>query len=128
MRGSALEDQVVAVFDLREEQAVFTAGVFSLSPGEEGCQAGQPFLAARHQVTSGERIGEFLKPFGCRAFEESIGALLEPDALLTHPVGQPVMLVDADPGREGEVETHANKHASPAGIVDIDVVLNDPTL
>src|SRR5262249_22565393 len=37
--GSALEDQVVAVFDLAEEQAVFTAGMFTLSAGKEGCQA-----------------------------------------------------------------------------------------
>src|SRR5262249_40134910 len=55
-------------------------------------------------------------------------ALLEPYAFLTHPIGQPVMLVEANPSREGKVGTHAKKHASPAGIVDVDIVLNDPTL
>ena len=93
-----------------------------------GCQASEPFLAATRQVMGGERVGDFLKSLGCRAFEEGIGALLEPDALLTHPVGQPVMLVEADSGREGKVGTRANKHASPAGIVDVDVVMNNPTL
>src|SRR5262245_12923936 len=72
--------------------------------------------------------GEFLKPLGCGAFEESIGTLLEPNALLTHTVGEPVMLVEADPSRERKVGTHANKHAPPAGIVDVDVVLRNPTL
>jgi len=77
---------------------------------------------------SGERVGELLETLGRCAFEEGIGALLEPDAFLTHPIGQPVMLVEADPGGERKVGTHANKHASPAGIVDVNVVLNNPTL
>ena len=69
-----------------------------------------------------------MKPLGGRTLEESIGALLEPDALLTHPIGQPVMLIDADPSRERKIGAHANKHASLAGVVDVDVVLHNPTL
>ena len=51
--GTSLEDEVVAVFHLGEEQ-VFTAGLFSLVAGKEGCQASQPFLAAGHQVLGSE--------------------------------------------------------------------------
>jgi len=70
------------------------AGLLALSAGKEGCQASQPFLATTHQVLSGERIGEFTETLGSGAFEEGIGALLEPDAFLTHAVGEPVMLVE----------------------------------
>jgi hypothetical protein len=35
-RGAATEDEVVAVLDLREEQPVLAARMFSLSCGEEG--------------------------------------------------------------------------------------------
>src|SRR5262249_26241597 len=52
----------------------------------------------------------------------------EADALLTHAVGKPVMLIDADPSREWKIGAHANKHAPPAGVVDIDIVLNNPSL
>src|SRR4029077_7533375 len=41
-RGAAAEDEVVAVLDLREEQPVLTACMFSLSCGEEGREMRQP--------------------------------------------------------------------------------------
>ena len=88
----------------------------------------QPLLATGHQITSSERVGEFLETLGRCAIEESVGALLEADTIFVHSVGQPVMLIEADPGREGMVGTHANKYASPAGVVDIDVVFNNPSL
>jgi hypothetical protein len=59
---------------------------------------------------------------------ERIGALLEIDLLLAHPDGQPVMLVQAYPSREGKVWTHPDEHSSPAGVVEVEVVLNDPAL
>src|SRR5258708_19270739 len=44
--GSPMKDQVVAEFDLREEQSVLTARLLTLSLAEERSEAGKPFLAA----------------------------------------------------------------------------------
>jgi hypothetical protein len=41
-------------------------------------------------------MGEFLQAIAHAGFQESIAALLECDAALTHTVGQPVVLVEAD--------------------------------
>ena len=60
--------------------------------------------------------------------DEGIGALLKVDALLAHPVRQPVMLIEADPRRERQVGADAHEHAAPALVVDIEVVLDDPAL
>ena len=45
-------------------------------------------------------FGELLEAFGLSASREGIGTLLEVDALLPQAVGQPMMLVEADPGGE----------------------------
>src|SRR5271165_428952 len=45
-RGAAAKDQVVAEFDLREEQPVPATRLLALSFGKERGEAGQPFLAA----------------------------------------------------------------------------------
>ena len=45
-RGAPMEDQVVAEFDLREEQPMLAAGVSALSFAEERGEASEPFLAA----------------------------------------------------------------------------------
>src|SRR6266576_1988912 len=68
------EDEVVAEFDLREEQSVSATGLFSLSCSEKGCEV------RNHQISRNERVGERLQAIGCRAFEEGIGELLESDA------------------------------------------------
>src|SRR5271165_6245952 len=39
-----------------------------------------------------------------------------------------MMLVEADPSRERKVGAHAHEHAAPSGVVDIEIVLNDPAL
>jgi hypothetical protein len=44
--GPPTENQVVAKFDLREEQPVLTTGLPALCVAEERCDAGQPFRAA----------------------------------------------------------------------------------
>ena len=62
--GSPLKDQVVAEFDLREEQPVLTAALPALSVAEERREAGQPFLAAARQIFRGQDVGQFLKPLG----------------------------------------------------------------
>jgi hypothetical protein len=45
-RSAVVEDEVVAVFHLREEPAVLTAGVFAFAVGKEGRESGEPLLAA----------------------------------------------------------------------------------
>jgi hypothetical protein len=49
-RGAATKDQIVAEFDLGEEQAVLAARLFALSCSEKRGEAGQPFLAAGRGV------------------------------------------------------------------------------
>ena len=68
--GPPMKDQVVAEFDLREEQPVLTAGLLALSLGEERGEAGQPFLAAARQILGGQGVGQFLEAFGCCRIEE----------------------------------------------------------
>jgi hypothetical protein len=45
-RRTAMKDQVVAEFDLREEQPMLAARFLSLFRGEEGGEPRQPFLTA----------------------------------------------------------------------------------
>ena len=52
--------------------------------------------------------------------------MTEVDVGLPHPVGQPVMLIQADARREGKIRAHAYKHSPPTCIVEIDVVLVHP--
>jgi hypothetical protein len=87
--GSPRKDQVVAKFDLREEQPVFA---------EERREAGQPLLAAARQIFRGQGVGQFLKPLGGAAPQEGVRALLEVDVLLAHTGGEPVMSIETDPG------------------------------
>src|SRR3979411_3393189 len=80
------EDEVVAEFDLREEQSVSATSLFSLSCGEKGCEVRQPLLTASHQISRNERVGERLQAIGCRACQDGVGALLESDAALARRV------------------------------------------
>ena len=98
---ASMEDQVVAELDLGEEQAMFAAGMVSLECGEERCEAGEPFLATGDQIMGRELVGKLLQSVGLGATHEGIGALTKVDALRTHPVRQPVMLIEVDPRREG---------------------------
>ena len=54
--------------------------------------------------------------------------MLEVDLLLAHADGKPMMLIEAYPSREGKIRAQANEHLSPAGIVQIEAVLDDPAL
>ena len=69
-----------------------------------------------------------LKALWRRAVDEGIGALLEVDALLTHLVCEPVMLIEADAGGERKVGTDADEHPSPLPIVDVEIVLDNPSV
>ena len=127
-RGSPTKDQVVTILHPREEQAMLASGVFPLAFGEEGSETGQPLLATVQQIAGAQGVGEFLEPVGMTAFQEGVGALLEVDVLLLELMGQPVMLVQADARREGEVGTQADEHAAPVSIVHVEVVLHHPAL
>jgi hypothetical protein len=85
---AAMEDEVVAIFDLREEQPVLAAGVPAFSCSEEGREVRQPFLPAGHQIPRGQRVGELLHAIRNCAFQEGIGGLLKSDAVLAHAVGR----------------------------------------
>ena len=127
----AMEEEVVAELDLREEQPMLAAGLLPLPCGKERGKSRQPLLAAGQQVPRGERVGELLdagmlEALGCRAFKKGISTLLEVDAVLAHSVGGPVMLIEADPSGERKVGTDAHEHPSPLPVMDIEVVLNDP--
>src|ERR1700720_3620676 len=104
------------------------AGFLPLPGGKEWREARQPLLAAMQQIPRGERVGELLEAFGLSASREGIGTLLEVDALLTHAVGQPMMLIEADAGGERQVGTDADKHPPPLPVIDIEVVLDDPAV
>lgn len=69
-----------------------------------------------------------METLGSAASEKSVGALLEIDAFLAHAVRQPVMLVEAHPGRERKIRADANKDPAPALVVDVKVVLHDPAI
>jgi len=44
--SAAMEDEVVAILELGEEEAMLTTRVFALALGEEGGESIQPFAAA----------------------------------------------------------------------------------
>jgi hypothetical protein len=69
-----------------------------------------------------------LQLIGCRASQEGVGELLESDTALAQAIGQPVVLIEADTGGEWKVGAHADEYSTPAPIVDVKIVLNDPTL
>ena len=58
--------------------------------------------------------------------EESVGAGEETDPLLLEALGQPVVLIQVDGGREGEGGANPHERAAPGPIVDEEVVLVHP--
>src|SRR5260370_30029242 len=108
-----MEDEVVAIFDLREEQPMLAARMLALPCSEEGREVRQPLLATGHQIARGERVGEFLQAIGNCAFQEGIGGLLESAAFLAPAGGHPMVLVEADAGREWQGGGNAPHHTSP---------------
>ena len=105
---------------------MLNAGLFPLLGGEEGGEIGQPFLGTGDEILSSERIGQLLQRFWIATLEESIGALVKADTALAHPVSEPIMLIQAHAGGEGEVGTDAHKDASPVPVMDVEVVLVNP--
>ena len=62
------------------------------------------------------------------ASEERIGAMLKIDALAAYAVSQPMVLIEADTRRKRQIGTDAHKHPTPVSVVNVKVVLHDPTL
>src|SRR5208337_2592616 len=56
----------------------------------------------------------------------SVGTLLKADAALLQAQGQPVVLIETDARREGEIGTDPHKHLTPTGVLDVEVVLFHP--
>src|SRR6516165_8000789 len=124
--SATAKDQIVGVLYLGKKQPVLNAGVLSLFGSEKGREAGQPLLSTGDHLVGGEGIGEFLKGFRIGTLQEGVGALLKANVTLLHAQGQPIMLIEADASGEGEIGTDPHKHLSPAGVLDIEVVLLDP--
>src|SRR6516225_3352031 len=79
-------------------------------------------------ILSSQGVGQLLQTLGRRTLQKSIRRLLEVDVLFAQAIREPVMLVEAHPGRERKIGAHAHEHAAPALVVDIEVVLNDPAI
>ncbi|MGO9061562.1 MAG: hypothetical protein ACLQU2_29935 [Candidatus Binataceae bacterium] len=126
--GATMEDQVVAVLHLSEKQAMLASGLVALLVGEERREGSQPLMGTSQQVSAGQGVGEFLQSLGIFTVQEGIGTLLKSDSFLPQAVGQPVMLIEVDPCREGEIGTKAHEHPSPAAVIDVKVVLLHPAL
>src|SRR5271166_4580997 len=126
--GAAGKNQVIAVFNLGEEEPGLTAGLLTLLVGEEGCERGQPFLAAGEQVFGGQRVRQFLQTGEVAALEKGLRRLFKIDVLLLEPVGEPVVLIQTEPGGERKIGRQAHEHPSPTGVVHLKVVLHDPAL
>src|SRR5271157_3012070 len=122
------KNQVIAVFNLGEEEPGLTAGLLTLLVGEEGCERGQPFLAAGEQVFGGQRVRQFLQTGEVAALEKGLRRLFKIDVLLLEPVGEPVVLIQTEPGGERKIGRQAHEHPSPTGVVHLKVVLHDPAL
>src|SRR5215470_1834503 len=70
----------------------------------------------------------WLEPLRRRACGEGIARLFEVDAFLAHPVRKLVMLIEADAGGERKIRTDAHEHPSPPPVIDVEVVLHDPSV
>jgi four helix bundle protein len=54
--------------------------------------------------------------------------LLEADASFLHAIGEPVVLVQTYAGWEREIGTKPDEHASELSVIQVEVVLIDPTI
>ena len=104
--GATAQDEVIAKFDLSEEQTVLATSVFALPFREERRERGQPLLAAVEQVGRGERIGQFLQSGRVGAFQKSVGAWLKVEPLFAQANCEPVRLIEADARRKRQVGAH----------------------
>ena len=107
---------------------MFDSSLLSFSGSEEWNQLPEPFAAAAGEIRCRQGIGDFLKDRRVSTTGKGIGGLLEADSPLDQAIGNPVMLVQAEASRKRQVGADPHKDAPPLGIVDVEVVLNDPAL
>jgi hypothetical protein len=79
-------------------------------------------VGAGLDVRGREVVGEFLQPGRVSAGPEGIGALLEGNALLAQPAGQPLVAVEADAHAEGKVGADAHDHPAEVPVLDVEVL------
>src|SRR5215469_267787 len=123
-----MEDEVVAIFNLGEEQPMPAARLSAFLLAEEGGECGEPLVSANGQIAAAQRIGQFLQALGILAVQEGVGTLAKLNSFLVQAIGQPMVLVEADASREGEVGTNPHEYPSPTAVVDVEIVLGDPAL
>src|SRR6516165_1826580 len=107
---------------------MLAAGMPSFTCREERREVGQPFLAAARQIARSERVSELLQPVGRGALQKGIAKLVERNALLSHAIRQPVMLIETNPGGEWEIGADAYEDSSPYLVIDVEIILGDPTI
>jgi len=95
--------------------------------GKKGVRAASHFWP-QARVLGRQGVGEGLEGLGVPAVEEGIAALPDGDASLAQALSQPVMLIQADAGREWKVRADSDEHPSPARVIDVEVVVVDPAL
>jgi hypothetical protein len=69
-----------------------------------------------------------LQDFRIAAAKKGIRALLEADTAFLHAIGKPVVLVQTYAGRERKIGTKPDEHASELSVIQVEVVLIDPTV
>ena len=85
-------------------------------------------MSATEQIMGSQGICQLLELLRMSASEERIGAMLKIDALAAYAVSQPMVLIEADTRRKRQIGTDAHKHPTPVSVVNVKVVLHDPTL
>lgn len=66
-RGAPMKDQIVAEFDLREEEPMLAARLSAFAFAEERGEAGEPFVAAARQILGRQGVGQLLETLRCAA-------------------------------------------------------------
>lgn len=115
---ATVEDEVVAVFDLGEEELMPQSRMLFLR-SEEQDELVQPLVDTATNLLWGQGIGKTLQGVGVATMNKGVATLFEADTEFAHLVGQPVVLVEIDTSGEGKVGTDANKHSSEISVVDI---------
>ena len=54
--------------------------------------------------------------------------MLKIKAFFAQSVREPMMLIEADASGEWKIRTDAHEHPAPPSVIDIEVVLNDPSV
>src|SRR6266478_3919662 len=125
---AAFEDQVRAVFDLADEQAITEALATTFGVGEKGNQLGQPAMGTSQDVRRSEGVGKCLQPGRVATGSERIAALLEGDVFLAQAAGEPLVAIETDTSVEREIRADAQEHPAKILVLHVEVILPDKTV